>query len=374
MTPSPENPKRKSWTNWFVLLLNALAAVGIVLAYVSCHVSPSNMGYLALFGLAYPFLFLANLLFVVYWFFKKRRFVWFSLIPLVLGIGHFSDFFQYSSPDAASAEERGVKVMTWNVHLFNLYDKSNRYKKRNEMFEIIRKQNADVYCFQEFYHTERKNFFTTKDSLLEMLPTKFHHERYTHAIKGDQYFGVAIFSRYPIIKKGYVPFTSDVNNFCIYADIKAHNDTVRVYNAHFQSIRFQPEDYALMDGNSQQEEIESGGKRIAKRLMVAFDKREEQVERVAASIRDCPYPVILCGDFNDPPVSYTYETLTDVLNDSFVEAGNGIGNTYIGVFPSFRIDYIMHSAKMRATAYETLPSKLTDHHPVVSQLVWRPNN
>jgi endonuclease/exonuclease/phosphatase family metal-dependent hydrolase len=373
MTQPSDKPKRRSWTNWFVLLLNALCAVGIVLAYLSCHVSPSTIGYLALFGLAYPFLLLGNILFVVYWFFKKRRFIWFSLIPLVLGIGHFFDFFQISSPDAALDNEKGLKVMTWNVHLFNLYDKSNRYKKRNEMFEIIRKENADIYCFQEFYHTERQNYFTTKDSLLEMLPTKFHHERYTHAVKGDQYFGVAIFSKYPIIKKGYVPFTSDVNNFCIYVDIKVHKDTVRVYNAHFQSIRFQPEDYALMDGNSQQEEIESGGKRIAKRLMIAFDKREEQVERVAASIRDSPYPVILCGDFNDTPVSYTYETLSDELNDSFVEAGSGIGNTYIGVFPSFRIDYIMHSENMRATKYETLPSKLTDHHPVVSQVVWVPN-
>lgn len=372
MTQEQAKPKRKSWTNWFVLILNALAIVSLLLAYAACHVSPSAIGYLALFGLAYPFSLLGNMVFVVYWFFKKRQFLWYSLIAMLVGIGHLNDFVQVSSPDPKSDDEQSLKVMTWNVHLFNLYDKSNRYRKRNEMFEIIRKENADIYCFQEFYHTEKENYFTTKDSLLEMLPTKFHHERYTHAIKGNQYFGVAIFSKYPILKKGYVPFTSDVNNFCIYVDVRAHGDTVRIYNAHLQSIRFQPEDYALMDGNTQQEEIETGGKRIAKRLMIAFDKREEQVERIAESIKDCPYPVVLCGDFNDPPVSYTYETLTDLLDDSFADAGNGIGNTYIGVFPSFRIDYIMHAAKMRAIDYRTLPTKLTDHHPVAATLVWRP--
>jgi len=350
--------------------VNALAIVSLLLAYVSCHISPSTIGYLALFGLGYPFALIANLLFVVYWFFKKRKFLWFSLITVVLGMGHLVDFIQFSSPHEKSSNEVSLKVMTWNVHLFNLYDKKKRYQKRDQMFEILRKEAADVYCFQEFYHTDKENYFTTKDSLLKMLPTKFHHERYTHAVKGNQYFGVAIFSKYPILKKGYVPFTSDVNNFCIYVDLKVHGDTVRVYNAHFQSIRFQPEDYALMDGNTKEEEIETGGKRIAKRLLIAFDKREEQVERVATSIKESPYPVVLCGDFNDPPVSYTYETLTDLLEDSFAEAGSGVGNTYIGVFPSFRIDYIMHAAKMRATKYATLPSKLTDHHPVVVELAW----
>jgi endonuclease/exonuclease/phosphatase family metal-dependent hydrolase len=362
--------KKKSWTNWLVLIANGIAILSLLLAYLACHVSPSTLGYVALFGLGYPFAMMANLCFVVYWFFKKRKFLWFSLITILLGFGHAVDFVQISSPDAPRKEEKTLQVMTWNVHLFNLYDKKNRYKKRDEMFDILLEQKADIYCFQEFYHTDRENYFTTKDSLIKILPTSFHHERYTHAIKGNEYFGVAIFSKYPIIKKGYVPFTSDVNNFCIYVDLKVKGDTIRIYNAHLQSIRFQPEDYALMDGNKKEEEIESGGKRIAKRLMIAFDKREEQVERVAESIKSCPYPVVLCGDFNDPPVSYTYETFTDLLDDSFAGAGNGIGNTYIGVFPSFRIDYILHDRNMRATNYQTLSTRLTDHHPVLAQLAW----
>jgi hypothetical protein len=168
-----------------------------------------------------------------------------------------------------------------------------------------------------------------------------------------------------------VPFASDANNFCIYADLLVSGDTIRVYNGHLQSIRLKPEDYDLANGKTEQSEIDDAGKRIARRLKSAFVKRQEQVDRIATSIQASPYPVVLCGDFNDPPVSYTYETFSDILEDSFVACGNGIGNTYIGAFPSFRIDYILHSPSLKAIAYKTLDEKLSDHHAVTATLEWQ---
>jgi len=364
-------PKRRSRTNWFVMLFNIAAMLALVLAYMATHVAPSTFGYFALFGLAYPFILIANLLFVVYWLLKKRRNAIYSFIVFALGWNHFTDFFQVSVGPEITEDERKVKVLTYNVHLFDLYNPKSGKETRDKIYDVLAREKADVICFQEFYHSDRKGYFPTRDTLIKFLPNKFYHERFTHALSGQQYFGVAMFSRYPMIKKGHVPFSNDPNNFCIYADLKIGDDTVRVYNAHLQSIRFRPEDYALVDGNRNKEEIEDGSKRIARRLKKAFVKREEQVNRVASSIRECPFSVILCGDFNDTPVSYTYETLTDLLDDTFIECGNGIGNTYIGVFPSFRIDYIMHSKDLEAVAYETLSEKLSDHHAVTSTLRWK---
>ncbi len=364
-------PKRKSRTNWLVLAANFVVIAALLLSYLSTHIAPSTIGYFALFGLAFPLIILLNLCFIVYWLFKKRRFALFSLVAILCGINHFTNFFQVSFSSDISESERKLKVLSYNVRLFDLYNTKQKGVNRNNIFDLLEREQADVICFQEFYHTDRKGFFETRDTLIKFLPNKYYHERYTHAVNGKQYFGVALFSRYPIISKGMVPFASDVNNFCIYADIKVGKDTIRVYNAHLQSIRFRPEDYALVDGNKNLEELDDGSIRIAKRLKRAFVKREEQVNRVCADAVKCKHPVVVCGDFNDTPVSYTYASFSNILEDSFTEAGNGIGNTYIGSFPSFRIDYIFHSKIFKAATYETLSEEYSDHHAITSTLVWK---
>ena len=370
MPSTPAVKHKKSRTDKLVLFLNLGAILALLLSYAAAHFSPTTMGYLVLFGLAYPFVLLLNVAFIIYWLFKRPRFGIFSGLFILLGIGHLTDFFQISFSKSADKTASHLKVLTYNVHVFDVFDKKEGPQTRDAFFDLLNREQADVLCFQEFFHSEKKKFFPTKDTILKFLPNVHFHERYTHALGGQQYFGVALFSKYPIVRKGYVPFSSDANNFCIYADLVVDGDTVRVYNGHLQSIRLKPEDYDLANGKTEQSEIDDASKRIARRLKSAFVKRQEQVDRITTSIKASPYPVILCGDFNDPPVSYTYETLTDILSDSFVECGNGIGNTYIGAFPSFRIDYILHSESLKAIDYRTLEEELSDHHAITATLEW----
>lgn len=373
MTKGDSIAGKKSRTNWFILLLNGAAAFSLLLAYAAAAFKPESIGYFSLFGLAYPFCLIVNVLFILYWYFKKRIYTLLSLSVILLGINHFNAFFQLSLSGDEDANAHQLKVLTYNVHVFDVFDKKDGPATRDAIYDVLNREQADIVCFQEFYQSEKNKSYPTRDTLIQFLPSKYYHERYTHAIGGQQYFGVVTLSKYPIVRKGFVPFSTDVNNFCIYIDILKDDDTVRVYNAHLQSIRFKKEDYDLANGKTEQSEIDDAGKRIARRLKSAFVKRQEQVDRIAASIRVSPHPAILCGDFNDPPVSYTYCTLTDQLEDSFRACGNGIGNTYIGAFPSFRIDYILHSSQMECIAYETLPEKLSDHHAVTATLQWNKN-
>jgi len=192
------------------------------------------------------------------------------------------------------------------------------------------------------------------------------HEKYTHELIHHQYFGVATLSKFPIVGKGYIEFNNDRNNFCIYSDLKIKQDTIRVFNGHFASIRFKPEDYQFV------EELKGNAKDIdpnkitgiTDRLMSATVKRASQVRKVMQEISQSPYPVVLAGDFNDAPVSYAYQQVREQLNDSFTSSGNGIGNTYIGTFPSFRIDYIFHDDNFHSHKYKTLPEKYSDHHAI----------
>jgi endonuclease/exonuclease/phosphatase family metal-dependent hydrolase len=356
---------------WLLLWLNAGAVAVLLLCYAAAAFPPSTMGYLALLGLGYPIVLFLNVLLIVIWAVKKSRYIFISLIAVLVGWGHLTSFFQVSLSPSIDKEKAQLKVLSYNVHMFDVFDKKDGVATRDKIYDLLVAEKADVLCFQEFYQSEKSKKFPTRDTLIRFLPNKHYHERYSHVISGQQYFGLTIFSKYPIIKKGFVPFSTDSYNSCIYVDIVKGNDTLRIYNAHLQSIRFSREDYELAEGKTEQDELDDVSKQIARRLKTAFQKRQEQAERLSESIEACPHRIILCGDFNDPPVSYTYHTLTERLDDSFKACGNGVGTTYIGAFPAFRIDYILHSPELETIDYSTLPDELSDHHPITSTFQWK---
>jgi endonuclease/exonuclease/phosphatase family metal-dependent hydrolase len=152
------------------------------------------------------------------------------------------------------------------------------------------------------------------------------------------------------------------------ADLLIGRDTVRLFNLHLESVRLRHEDYSFISGFDLQfekdEKIQENSLRIIKKLKTAFTRRAGQVSYLSEAIKDSPYPVILCGDFNDTPNSYTYQQLTDKLVDSFKESGTGFGNTYIGKLPSFRIDYILHDDYFISSDYQRKTISLSDHYPV----------
>lgn len=105
-------------------------------------------------------------------------------------------------------------------------------------------------------------------------------------------------------------------------------------------------------------------KDISYRLKYAFKKRAHQADVLTEHIQSSPYPVIVCGDFNDTPVSYSYRKIRKDLVDAYIKSGRGIGNTYSGVFPSYRIDYILHSRDIQSVGFETIKVNYSDHYPV----------
>jgi endonuclease/exonuclease/phosphatase family metal-dependent hydrolase len=255
------------------------------------------------------------------------------------------------------------------VRVFNLYDLENREENRNQIFDFLKGEDAGIYCFQEFYHQESKDF-VTKDSLILLLNTPHYQERYTHELSNQRYFGVATFSKYPIIYKGEIPFENDANNFCIYSDIVRGSDTIRVFNAHIGSIRLQDDDYRFFDPDAPTDKYRNNesGQRILRRLKIGFEKRAPQIHKVAEEIEKSPYPVIVCGDLNDTPVSYCYRQLNRLLNDAFVTSGNGVGTTYIGKIPSNRIDYIFYSEILKAAHFQTHDFSCSDHRPISTEI------
>lgn len=359
------NSKKLGWLNRIMLWVNYLVIVCLILSYTARYINPQAFWLIAFFGLGYPILLIVNLLFTVYWFAQMRIIGIWSLLVIVLGWNSFFSYFQVNF-DSVHPSNKDVKVMSYNCMLFDLYNWSKNAHSRNLIFDLLQEESPDVLCLQEFYTSEEEKDFHNADTLVKFLPTKYIHAEYTTTLREKDHWGIATLSKYPIVRKGKIVFNTTSNNICIYTDVVMNSDTVRIYNLHLASVHFGKQDYKFIDdimNDKETQEIE-GSKNILRRLKRGFLKRSIQAEQVALHIKSCPYKVILCGDFNDTPSSYAYRKIKGELNDAFIESGSGIGKTYAGKLPAFRIDYILYSKEFTSYNYKRVHETYTDHYPI----------
>ena len=263
----------------------------------------------------------------------------------------------------------GSKVMSYNVRLFDLYNWSSNETTKDRILEMLEEESADILCLQEFFHSGESGYLITVPELMKETGYKQIHDSYTQHTRNDHHFGIATLTNYPVIGKGKVDLSDESNNVCIWTDLIMQGDTVRVYNAHLASIHFGEADYQFIQELDSDENVKTTaglGKlgRLMNLLKVAFQKRAKQTGEIREHMQGCPHPIIYAGDLNDSPTSYAYNQLTDDLKDAFIESGSGVGSTYVGAFPSFRIDHIMHTSDFESTGFNTLPDELSDHRAI----------
>ncbi len=379
-----ENAKEKSkpgklrrGINRLLLWLNYFLLLGLGVAYLAPYISPERFWPIAFFGLFYPLLAILNLIFSVYWLAQWRKRFLLPLIAVLIGWNYIVGFAQLNGKVQKSKTKNSEKisVMSYNVKVFDLYNWSHNLETRSKMFDLIRDQDPEILCLQEFYHKDNSNFQNV-DSLQRLLRCKNYHVEYTTTLRKTDHWGILTMSKYPILRKGKIVFDPGSNNICIYTDILVRKDTVRIYNVHLQSIRFDYGDLKFIEDfkNNREKDDFKNIKNLAKRLKNAYRLRAPQADMIARHISHCRYPIIVCGDYNDTPSSYTYRKIRGELTDAFIESGNGLGQTYAGTLPSFRIDYIMHSPSLQSHGFETIKEQLSDHYPIHCYIELFPKN
>ena len=356
----------------FLFQINIIVAAILGLSYLAVFVNPQYFWPFAFLGLSYPLLLLLNVVFVIVWAIRWKPQIFLSLAMILLGWNFMGRYTQFDIPFLKKKEttdlSKSFKILTFNVRLFDRYNWVKDKETSHEIFEFIERESPDIICFQEFF-TRAKGELSEEEIIKHLQKTKYRHIKYTLSKTGSSGYGMATFSKFPIVKTGEILFEKTYN-LTIYSDLLIHGDTIRVYNNHLQSIRFLKRNYDFIDTlklRYSHEEVK-GFVDITNRMKWAFERRANQVQTVSASIHLSPYPVIVCGDFNDSPVSYTYQMMRKNLKDAFVEAGSGFGNTYLGKFPSYRIDYILIDKRFSAYNYRTPKLNLSDHYPVLCRM------
>ena len=311
-----------------LFFVNSVILLLLLISYLAPKIHPDFFWQISLLGILFPFLLILNTLFAIYWVISWRKYFWANIVIIVLGLPYIDNTianqknildqkkFSQLQKNKKHQFDQLINLMSFNVRLFNQNENIDDDKIENKIVEMIKEKKPNVLCLQEFNLTES---------------TKELFDAFNYKKNNDN--KLQIFTNYRVIKSGYIKS----KNICIYKDIVL-NDTIRVYNIHLQS-------------------------NWVKTMKSSYQNRVSEALKIKKHINKSPYPVIVCGDFNDTPLSYTYSTLKKGLADSFQESGIGIGNSYVSI-PTLRIDYILHSQKYESYNYKKLKYKFSDHYPI----------
>ena len=347
-----------------LLTLNVLVTLWLLVAKICLQVPPQEWWFAGFITFLMPVALVLNFVLVLLWLWYKPFYAAFPLLVMLLLGEYYQRLFALNVASGPVPEGvQTLQVLSYNVRVFNIYGhlRDPDYRSTKEAIKWVAEHPADVYCLQEFYNDPNSDFLNT----LNRIGVRYEKEMYMKVALTNHIgaqFGMAIFSRYPVVNNGVISFGDSTHNSAIFADVVVGPDTVRVYNCHLQSMSIEERDIA--ETAKERSFFEKRGKELMRRLKNGFVSRGIQTQLLLDHFKTCPYPFILTGDFNDLPFSYTYEQLEEVLDNAFTTNGFGIGTTYNGMLPFLRIDNQFYSPGLRNHSYQThYDIGYSDHFP-----------
>ena len=359
---------------YVIFATNLIALCLLFFSTKAQTIPPSQYIIFSYLGMGFPLLLILNIIYLLIWIiFLRWKYVIVSLLGMACSYNAISTYVPMHSPDK-SIPDHCIKFLTYNVRGFNWLTGDGA--RSNPILEYIANSGADIICMQEFAVEEKKN----KDKLISLdeFDDIMADYPYRTVIRlGDTddscIYGLACYSKFPIMKVARVPIVSAFNGSAMY-EIKIGRKSLTIVNNHLESNRITAEDKQLFKDlvvNKNRDKLDAVAYSIQQRLGPAFRTREQQANIIASCIeqqRNETHGMIVCGDFNDPPISYSYSTIKGNMLDSFKNTGRGMGITYHENGFLFRIDYIMHTHNIDSFNSYVDNVDYSDHYPLYSYL------
>ena len=342
-----------------LLGINAIVALMMFLSAYSPSIDPHAHPVASCMGLFFPIFLLANVLFLIFWLLVYRKFMLFPLLALIGCWGSIRTYFPINGW-GEDVPEGAIKILSYNTRAFG--EKKPHTKERpNDVLAYLQNSDADVICLQEYIFGGK---LKKKDIDYALRDYRYKH----YQVLGKGLNGLGCYSRYPILSATPILYKGTRNGSVAYR-IKVGNDTLLVINNHLESNKILKSDVEtyqeMMDAPSKQNLL-AGVRKLWGKMAKATSVRAKQADILVETLRDSKEKsVVLCGDFNDTPISYTHHVLSDELQDAFVETGNGLGVSYNKDRLYVRIDHILVSKNLKVydcTVDNTIQA--SDHYPV----------
>lgn len=377
-----------------MMVVSMVAVIMMMLTYLSPRLFPAGWLF-PILGLIAPATYVVTLCLMLYWVIRWRwGWTLATALPVVVGLFHLGLFlrpeFRREYEDNTLNEEllkqeqqlkrklsgqeqrkleqqirerqrralrrQGIMTfMTYNVRLFYGPD---RQCSRDSLLAWVKQEEPDIVCFQEFHPETGGGSKALIDSLLEGY----------NSTRGDTVTSEAIYTRYRILRSGRTRASMPTLR-SIWADILVGGDTLRIYNNHLHStaITSADDDFLSRDNFLADTAREEKLRSIVRRFRDNSITRAAQADTIALEMARSPHPCVVCGDFNDTPMSYAYRTMAEGLDDAFRKAGKGYSHTYRGFSNTLRIDYVLVAPSLEVVGYRVPDVDFSDHHPVVVQ-------
>ena len=344
----------QKYFSFMMLIITFLLMIFTFVGLFGGDVPPGGNTARAMLVYALPLLIAGNAFFLIYWL-VLRRFHWMimPLVTLLCCIPYIGTLYQFGSLDAKADAMPGFKISSYNVAMFG---RETSGFMAQDILSEMKKQKVDIVCFQEYndFAGDKKN----SDSYKEYFP-------YMAVGKGD----MVIYSRYPIKNTKNMPFEM-TNNSAMWAEIDINGSIYRVYNVHLETTGINSMLHRAAKAQAKGIEVQNNTlyNALYGSYTVGMIARSGQANTVAMDMRDSEVPVIVCGDFNDVPYSYVYNTMLGDKVDGFKECGSGFMHTFRGGKKMVRIDYIFHDKALEGLSYYKKDLSYSDHYPVFMRI------
>ena len=345
----------QKYFSFMILIITALMMIFTFVGLFGGNVNPAGNTARSLLVYALPVLIIGNAVLLLYWLIMRRwHWALMPFITLLCCIPYIGTLYQFGEPDDAVEKQPGLKIATYNVALFGR--EASGFMAQDILSEM-KKQKVDICCFQEYsdHSGDKKN----SDSYKEYFP---------YMVMGQH--DMVVYSRYPIVRSKNIPFEM-TNNSAMWVEVKVEDQVIRVYNAHLETTGINTTMHRAAKAQVNTG-IETESNRLLRALYgnytIGMMARAGQANVLAMDMRESEVPVIVCGDFNDVPYSYVYNTMLGDKADGFKECGSGYMYTFRGGKKNVRIDYIFHDKVFKGMNYYKKELTYSDHYPVFMKL------